>query len=90
MKNIVRLIVIAVTLMGLGVVVERAAAEENFPDSPVDVGSCPAAFIHLHRSTKACFNWATWKVRTSLLSAGMRMDRWTAFPNSRPNSRISL
>ena len=77
MKNIVRLIiVIAVTLMGLGVVVEA----QQPPRRPYP----------LHRSTKACFNWAMWKVRTSLLSAGMRMDRWTAFPNSRPNSRTSL
>ena len=59
MKNIVRLIVIAVTLMGLGAVVERAAAEENFPDSPVDVGSCPAAFIHF-------------TVRPRLASIGLR------------------
>ena len=45
MKIIVRLGIIAMTLMALGVVVQGAAAEENFPDSSVDVGSCPAAFI---------------------------------------------
>ena len=89
MKNIVRLIVIAVTLMGLGVVVEAQQPKKIFriallTGAAAPPPSSPSPF------DQGLLNWATWKVKTSPLSAGMRMDRWTAFPNSRPNSRISL
>ena len=49
-----------------------------------------AALVLLHRSIEACANWATSRARTSLLSAGMRVDRWTAFRNSPPTSPANL
>ena len=89
MKIIVRLVIIAMTLMALGVVVKAqqpkkifrialltwAAAPPPSSPSPFDQGLLQLGYV---------------EGQNIAIERGMRMDRWTAFPNSRPNSRISL
>ena len=78
MKIIVRSIVITVTLLSLGVVSNAQQPKKIFRIALLTWAAAPAAFISFTVRPRLASSWATWKVRTSLLSgryANGQMDR---------------